>query len=427
MLRRNGMSSLQVIAISTLLICAAAPFRAFAQEGPDIAARLMQDAAVRAAVDAARADETRTIEDQIRLCEIPAPPFKEAARAKAFAEAFRSVGLTNVRIDREGNVLGERRGRAPRPHLVFSAHLDTVFPEDTNVKVTRDGRVLKGPGIGDDCRGLAVLLAVARAMNAAGVTTPGTITFVGTVGEEGLGDLRGVKTLFNDTLKGQIDRFVSVDGTGLGITHIGVGSFRYRITFKGPGGHSYGAFGIANPVHALGRAIAGISELKVAADPKTTFNVGRVGGGTSVNAIAFEAWMEVDMRSMDPASLKAIDANFHTAVDAALAAENARWNDNGRITVEKRLVGDRPAGQTSATSPIVVAALSVSKALGLSSRLDEGSTDANIAMSLSVPAITIDGGGRGSGAHALEETFDTTDSWQGTQRAVLLAIALAQP
>ena len=427
MLRRNGMSSLQVIASSTLLICAAAPFRAFAQEGPDIAARLMQDAAVRAAVDAARADETRTIEDQIRLCEIPAPPFKEAARAKAFAEAFRSVGLTNVRIDREGNVLGERRGRAPRPHLVFSAHLDTVFPEDTNVKVTRDGRVLKGPGIGDDCRGLAVLLAVARAMNAAGVTTPGTITFVGTVGEEGLGDLRGVKTLFNDTLKGQIDRFVSVDGTGLGITHIGVGSFRYRITFKGPGGHSYGAFGIANPVHALGRAIAGISELKVAADPKTTFNVGRVGGGTSVNAIAFEAWMEVDMRSMDPASLKAIDANFHTAVDAALAAENARWNDNGRITVEKRLVGDRPAGQTSATSPIVVAALSVSKALGLSSRLDEGSTDANIAMSLSVPAITIDGGGRGSGAHALEETFDTTDSWQGTQRAVLLAIALAQP
>ena len=421
------MSSFRAITISALLMCGATPLRVLAQEGPDIGARLMQDAAIRAAVDAARADEARTIEDQIRLCEIPAPPFKEAARAQAFADAFRSVGLTNVRIDREGNVLGERRGRAARPHLVFTAHLDTVFPEETNVKVAREGRVLKGPGIGDDCRGLAVLLAVARAMNAAGVTTPGTITFVGTVGEEGLGDLRGVKTLFNDTLKGQIDRFVSIDGTGLGITHIGVGSFRYRITFKGPGGHSYGAFGIANPVHALGRAIAGISELKVAADPKTTFNVGRVGGGTSVNAIAFEAWMEVDMRSMDPASLKAIDANFHIAVDEALAAENARWNDNGRITVEKRLVGDRPAGQTSASSPIVVAALSVSKALGLTSRLDEGSTDSNIAMSLGIPAITIDGGGRGAGAHALEETFDTTDSWQGTQRAVLLAIALAQP
>ena len=421
------MCALRVMTISLVLICGATPQGAFAQEGPDIGARLLQDAAVRAAVDAARADEARTIEDQIRLCEIPAPPFKEATRAKAFADAFRSVGLTNVRIDREGNVLGERRGRAARPHLVFSAHLDTVFPEETNVKVAREGRLLKGPGIGDDCRGLAVLLAVARALNTASVTTPGTITFVGTVGEEGLGDLRGVKTLFNETLKGQIDRFVSVDGTGLGITHIGVGSYRYRITFKGPGGHSYGAFGIANPVHALGRAIAGISELKVAAEPKTTFNVGRVGGGTSVNAIAFEAWMEVDMRSIDPGSLKAVDADFHMSIDQALAAENARWSDNGRITVEKRLVGDRPAGQTSASSPIVQAALSVSKALGLTSRLDEGSTDANIAMSVGIPAITVDGGGRGTGAHALEETFDTTDSWQGTQRAVLLAIALAQP
>jgi tripeptide aminopeptidase len=421
------MVSFRLITLVTTLTAVAAPLRASAQEGPDIGARLMQDALVRAAVDAARADEARTIEDQIRLCEIPAPPFKEANRAKAFADAFQSIGLTNVRIDGEGNVLGERRGRAARPHLIFTAHLDTVFPEDTNVKVARDGRVLKGPGIADDCRGLAVLLAVVRALNSANVTTPGTITFVGTVGEEGLGDLRGVKALFNETLKGQIDRFVSVDGTGLGITHIAVGSYRYRVTFKGPGGHSYGAFGIANPVHALGRAISAISDLKVAADPKTTFNVGRVGGGTSVNAIAFEAWMEVDMRSIDPGALKALDANFHMAVDQAIAAENARWNDNGRITVEKRLVGERPAGQTSATSPIVVAALSVSKALGLTSRLDEGSTDSNIAMSLGIPAITVDGGGRGAGAHALEETFDTTDSWQGTQRAVLLAIALAQP
>ena len=421
------MFAFRLITVLAVATCAAAPLRASAQEGPDIGARLMEDAAVRAAVDAARADEARTIEDQIRLCEIPAPPFKEATRAKAYADAFRSAGLTNVRIDREGNVLGERRGRAARPHLVFSAHLDTVFPEETNVEVSRDGRILKGPGIGDDCRGLAVLLAVVRALNAANVTTPGMITFVGTVGEEGLGDLRGVKTLFNETLKGQIDRFVSVDGTGLGITHIAVGSYRYRVTFKGPGGHSYGAFGIANPVHALGRAIAGIADLKVAAEPKTTFNVGRVGGGTSVNAIAFEAWMEVDMRSIDPESLRALDANFHTAVDRAIAAENARWNDNGRITVEKRLVGDRPAGQTSASSPIVLAALSVSKALGLTSRLDEGSTDSNIAISLGIPAVTIDGGGRGTGAHALEETFDTTDSWQGTQRAVLLAIALTHP
>jgi tripeptide aminopeptidase len=286
--------------------------------------------------------------------------------------------------------------------------------------------VLRGPGIGDDCRGLAVILGVIRALAKAGVQTPGTITFVGTVGEEGLGDLRGVKALFRETLKGQIDRFVSIDGTGLGITHIGVGSFRYRVAFKGPGGHSYGAFGLANPVHALGRAIGKIGDLEVPRDPKTTFNVGRIGGGTSVNSIAFESWMEVDMRSADAAALKSLDASFHKAVDSALAEENERWNNNGRLAVEKNMVGDRPAGRTPATSAIVEAAVSVTKALGLPVALDEGSTDSNIPMSLNIPAVTIDGGGRGTGAHSLGETFDTTNSWQGTQRATLLAIALAQ-
>ena len=397
-----------------------------AQAVPDVGSRLLQDPAVKAAVQAARDDEALTIEDQVRLCEIPAPPFKEAARAKAYADAFRALGLKNVRIDNEGNVLGERPGLAPRPHLVFSAHLDTVFPEETNVKVTREGSVLRGPGIGDDCRGLAVVLGVVRALDKAGVQTPGTITFVGTVGEEGLGDLRGVKALFRDTLKGQIDRFVSIDGTGLGITHIGVGSLRYRVAFKGPGGHSYGAFGLANPVHALGRAIGKIADFQVPRDPKTTFNVGRIGGGTSVNSIAFESWMEVDMRSADPAALKSVDANFHKAVDTALAEENERWNNNGRLAVEKQLVGDRPAGRTAADSPVVEAAVSVTKALGLAVTLDEGSTDSNIPMGLNIPAVTIDGGGRGTGAHALGETFDTTNSWQGTQRATLLAIALAQ-
>lgn len=392
----------------------------------DIGSRLMQEAAVKAAIQAARDDEAQTIEDQVRLCEIPAPPFKETARGKAYAEAFQALGLKNVRIDKEGNVLGERAGLAVRPHLVFSAHLDTVFPEETNVKVTREGTMLRGPGIGDDCRGLAVVLAVIRALNSANVQTPGTITFVGTVGEEGLGDLRGVKALFRDTLKGQVDRFVSIDGTGLGITHIGVGSLRYRVAFKGPGGHSYGAFGLANPIHALGRAMATIGDFQVPREPKTTFNVGRIGGGTSVNSIAFESWMEVDMRSADAASLKSLDASFHKAVDTALVEENERWNGNGRLTVEKRLVGDRPAGRTAADAPIVTAAVSVTKALGFPVTLDEGSTDSNIPMGMNIPAITIDGGGRGTGAHALGEAFDSTNSWQGTQRATLLAIALAQ-
>jgi acetylornithine deacetylase/succinyl-diaminopimelate desuccinylase-like protein len=308
---------------------------------------------------------------------------------------------------------------------VFTAHLDTVFPEGTDVHVKRDGQILRGPGIGDDCRGLAVMLAVIRTMNQARIQTPGSITFVATVGEEGLGDLRGVKQLFNDTLKGTIDRFVSIDGTGLGITHVAVGSLRYRVTFKGPGGHSYGAFGLSNPIHALGRAMAAIADFQVPKEPKTTFNVGRIGGGTSVNAIPFEAWMEVDMRSADPASLKAVDAKFNKAVDDAARAEDARWGKNV-LKVEKELVGNRPAGETSPESPIVRAAIAVTRALNFPVSLDEGSTDSNIAMSMGIPAITIDGGGRGTGSHALDEAFDPTDSWKGSQRALLLCVALAQ-
>jgi tripeptide aminopeptidase len=408
-----------------MLVCLLAAVAATAQT-VDIGARLMRDPAVRAALDAVQADEPRTIEDQVRLCEIPAPPFKEAARAQAYADAFRAAGLSNVRIDAQGNVLGERRGRATRPHLVFSAHLDTVFPEGTDVRVTRRGPVLHAPGIGDDCRGLAVVLAVVRALNQGNVQTPGTITFVGTVGEEGLGDLRGVKALVDETLQAPLDRFVSVDGTGYGITHIAVGSLRYRVTFTGPGGHSYGAFGIANPVHALGRAIAAFAETRSPADPKTTFNVGRIGGGTSVNAIAAEAWMEVDMRSASQDALRAIDTEFRKAVQDALYAENARWDQKGRLTANTTLVGERPSGVVAETAPIVETAVSVTRALGLPVELSEGSTDANVPISRNMPAITIDGGGSGTGSHTLEETFDTTDSWRGTARALLTAIALTQ-
>ena len=395
------------------------------QDAQNIGAKLMADPAIKAAVEAIRDAEPQTIEDQVRLCEIEAPPFKESKRADVYARMFREAGLQNVRIDKEGNVLGDRPGAQPRPRLVLSAHLDTVFPEGTDVKVKRDGTILRGPGIGDDCRGLAVVLAVIRAMNQAKIQTPGTITFVGTVGEEGLGDLRGVKHLFNEGLKGEIDRFVSIDGTGLGITHIAVGSLRYRVTFKGPGGHSYGAFGLSNPLHALGRAVEKISQFEVPSDPKTTFNVGRVGGGTSVNAIPFESWFEMDMRSASPSALQAIDAKFHRAVDESVKEEDARWKKNV-LTVDKALVGNRPAGQTPANAPIVQAAVSVTRALGFPVTLDEGSTDSNIPMNLGIPAITVDGGGRGREAHALGESFDSTNSWQGSQRALLLAIALAQ-
>jgi len=396
------------------------------QDAANLGSRLLQDAAVKAAIDGLRASEPQTLEDQIRLCEVEAPPFKETKRAELYAQMFKEAGLTNVRIDKEGNVLGEKRGTQPRPHLVFSAHLDTVFPEGTDVTVKREGVMLRGPGIGDDCRGLTVVLAVARAMAKGNLQTPGTITFVGTVGEEGLGDLRGVKYLFREGLKGQIDRFVSVDGTGFGITHMAVGSLRYRVTFKGPGGHSYGSFGMVNPIHALGRAMARVADFEVPREPKTTFSIGRIGGGTSVNSIPFEAWAEVDMRSVDSAALKALDAKFHKAMDDAVADENARWGSR-QLTVDKQLVGDRPAGMTAADHPIVAAAVSATKALGLPVTLDEGSTDSNIPMNMGIAAITIDGGGRGSGAHALDEAFDSTNSWQGTQRALLIALALAQP
>ena len=387
---------------------------------------LTKDSGVKAALDAVKANEPKTLDDQIRFCQIPAPSFKEDARGMELERVFHEIGLQNVRVDKVGNVLGELRGASAHPHLVIAAHLDTVFPDGTDVRVKKDGNILRGPGIADDCRGLAVLVSVARELKKAGVHPTGTVTFVANVGEEGLGDLRGVKQLFRETLKDQIDNFVSIDGTGVHVTNVAVGSHRYRVTFKGPGGHSFGAFGLANPMGAMGRAIAKIQEIQVAKQPKTTFNVGRVGGGTSVNSIPFEGWMEVDMRSSDPASLAVVDASFQKAVDAAVLEENQRWGGKPTITVVKELVGDRPAGSTPENSPIVRNGLAAATALGFNATLGEGSTDSNMPMSLKIPAITIGGGGRGRDAHALSESFDVTDAWMGTQHALLLVVSLVQ-
>ena len=379
---------------------------------------------VKAAIDAVRADEAQVVRDQVRLCQISAPPFHEAARAQLMKAAFEQAGLSNVRFDRVGNVLGDRPGVALRPHLVVAAHLDTVFPEGTDVRVTRDRSVLKGPGIGDNCRGLAVLLAVARAVGR--VQLRGSITFVADVGEEGLGDLRGMREIFGATLKGQVDRFISIDGAGLFLTTASTGSHRYRVTFTGPGGHSYAAFGTPNPIQAMGRAIANISQLQVPGQPKTTISVGRVGGGTSVNAIPSECWMEVDLRSAGPAELAALTAKFEQAVDAGVRDENARWTSAQRVIVKKELVGDRPGGRTPDDSALVQAARLVSHALGVSVPENESSTDANIPMQLKIPAVTIGAGGNGAGQHTAGETFDTTDAWRGTQYALLLTIAAAR-
>jgi acetylornithine deacetylase/succinyl-diaminopimelate desuccinylase-like protein len=389
-------------------------------------AALMQDPTIKAALEAARRNEPHFIDEQVRVCEIPAPPFKEEARAAEMERIFKSLGLKDVRIDKAGNVIGVRPGASAHPNLLFQAHLDTVFPEGTDVKVKRDGDTLRAPGIGDDCRGLAMMMGVIKALDEAHVQTPGTITFAADTGEEGLGDLRGTKELFNVTLKGQIDKFISVDGTGLSITNTGVGSYRYRAAFKGPGGHSFGAFGLGNPIQAMGRAIAKIDAFEVPAKPKTTFNVGRVGGGTSVNAIPFEAWMEVDMRSSDKDSLETLNSKYKAAVDAAVEEENKRWKGRGPVSVSNELVGYRPAGETAPDSAIVKTAIEVNKLFGASTDLREGSTDSNVPMNLGIPAITIGGGGQGSAAHALDESFNTKDSYLGTQRGILLAITLAR-
>jgi acetylornithine deacetylase/succinyl-diaminopimelate desuccinylase-like protein len=433
-LRRTAAIRVPVIAGSIMPMAAIVAMAASVGAGKQstAVAALLRTPAVKAALDAARASEPQTIEQQIQFCEVPAPPFKEGARAAVLKRAFEELGLHSVHVDRVGNVLGDRRGASGRPHVVVAAHLDTVFPEDTVVKVRREGSLLRGPGIGDNCRGLAVLVAAARALRQADVQTPGTITFVANVGEEGVGYLRGTKELFKGEMfkgemKDQIDRFLSIDNAGLLITNRAVGSRRFRVTFKGPGGHSFGAFGLANPAHALGRAVAKIAEFQVSGHPRTTFNVGRIGGGTSVNAIPFEVWMEVDLRSSDLDALGSLDAKFHRAVDAAVAEENARWGVQQTVTAVNELVGDRPVGLTPAIAPIVQTAQAVARVLGLDASLGEGSTDANVPMSLKIPAITIGGGGRSSDSHAPGEAFDSTDSWKGTQNAVLLMIALAQP
>ncbi len=399
-----------------------------AQEGAaDIGPRLMAEPAVRQALEAVRASEPEMLREQVRLCEIPAPSFHEQARAAVMKKHFEELGLVNIRVDAVGNVLGERPGRSMRPRVVVASHMDTVFPEGTDLKVKQEGLVYKGPGIGDNCRGLVALLGIIKALGQANVQTEGPITFVANIGEEALGNLAGARHLFDVELKDKVDRFVSIDGSGTGFVHVSVGVRRYRVTVTGPGGHSYFRFGAANPIHALGRAVAHIADFEVPETPRTTFSVGRVNGGTSINSIAYEAWMEVDLRSHDEPSLQALDAKLREAVEAGVREENARWKGKGAVSVAWKELGAHQGGVNPAESPMVQATISVTKALGLPIQIFPATTDSNIPMSRGIPAVTIDGGGDGGGGHALTEFFDSTDSWKGTQRALLLVLALTRP
>jgi len=394
-------------------------------------ARVRDDPRFKAAMAAIDRDHERLISEIVALTEVPAPPFKEDARGAAYMKMLREHGLTDVERDAEGNVMGVRKGTGGGPLIAIAAHLDTVFPEGTDVKVKREGTRLSAPGIGDDTRSLAVLLAMIRAMDAAGIRTTSDILFVGDVGEEGLGDLRGMKYLFQKgRYKDQIRMFISMDGAGGGddIVHGAVGSKRYRATFKGPGGHSYGAFGLVNPAFAMGNAIQKFAQIKVPATPKTTFNVGVMGGGTSVNSIPFESWMEIDMRSESPVELEKLETTFLMLMRQAADEENAvRRTTQGRVTADLKVIGDRPSGQTPRDSPIVQTAAAAIRAIGMTPTFSFSSTDSNIPISMGIPAITIDSGGRGGRAHALDEWIDVekASSVRGIEAAMLTLLGLA--
>ena len=435
--------------LAALLFCAAS----VGAQAPDAAVRRIIDSPqFKAATVFLEKDHDRFVRELITLTEIPAPPFKEKQRAEAVLAMLRQHKLSDVEMDPEGNVMGVWRGvgdsglgarpsaSSGRPEpaegrgsggeramVAVLAHLDTVFPEGTDVKVKREGDRLSAPGVGDDTRGVALLLLVIRAMSAAGLQTSSDILFVGNVGEEGEGDLRGTKYLLQKgKYKDRIKQFIAVDGGDQSsITNGGVGSRRYRVTFKGPGGHSYGAFGLVNPAYAMAGAIAKFSRIAVPQKPKTTFNVGVVGGGTSVNSIPFEVHMDIDMRSESCAELKKVDEQFLAIVRGAVDEENkAGSTREGRISADPKLIGDRPCGETPVTSPIVQTTAAVVTAFGLKPVFNISSTDSNLAMSLGIPAVTI-GRGPGGRAHSLDEYTIVEPKADLHAAQVTLAIILA--
>jgi acetylornithine deacetylase/succinyl-diaminopimelate desuccinylase-like protein len=397
-------------------------------DAPAEIADLMSSDAYRRMLETLAAQHDRTVADIIALTEIPSPPFQEAERGRAFAGMLQAHGLADVETDAVGNVMGVRAGTGNGPLIVVAAHLDTVFPAGTTVTVRREGTKLFAPGVGDDTRSLAVLLAWLRAMDEAGIRTRSDILFVGDVGEEGLGDLRGVRHLFTEgRYRDRIKAFVTVDSPEMDRIAVGgIGSKRYRVTFRGPGGHSFGAFGTVNPMYAMAQAMQELAKTDVPTTPRTTFAVTVTGGGTSINAIPNEVWMDVDMRSQAAAALATLEAHFHAVVLAAVAGENAaRSTANGRIAAEFKLVGDRPAGETDPASELVRLATAAITAHGFAPRHEFSSTDANIPMSLGIPAIKIGSGGSSGRAHSLEEWIDVEPQASLRGMAAGLAAILA--
>ncbi len=411
---------------SLLLLLFAVFFVSTASAQPGAVQAILTDPKFKAAEEFVTKDHDRLVGEIIQITEIEAPPFKEAKRGKAFAEMLRRSGLTDVETDAEGNVIGLRKGTGGGPLIAIAAHLDTVFPEGTNVKVRREGTRLYAPGVGDDSRALAVLLQIIRAIDAAKIQTASDILFVGDVGEEGSGDLRGMKYLFQKgPYKDKIKMFISLDpfGSGNDITNGGIGSKRFKVTFRGPGGHSFGSFGVVNPAYALGNAITKLSKMQVPQIPKTTYNVGVIGGGTSVNSVPFESWMEVDLRSETKEELNRAVETFTKLMHEATDEENrSRSTAQGKIEVDVKLIGDRPFGQISQNAPLIQTASAAIRAFGMTPSYGSSSTDANIPLSIGIPAITLESGGSGSRNHTLDEWIDLEKA--GSVRGIHIAMGI---
>ena len=398
--------------------------------------------ALAAARERLTARDAEIVATQIELTRIAAPTGAEQERAGWIARRFRALGLTDVRIDETGNVIGRRCGQVarspgerlpddsrmavdPGAPVVVCAHLDTVFPLGTDLSLRREGTRLHAPGIGDNGRGLAAMLALAQEIDGQTVATHRPVDFVATTGEEGLGDLRGAKGYF---ARGERPAAViALDGAGdERIVHRALASRRYRITFLGAGGHSWAAFGVANPVHAAGRATARLASLVLPQDPRTTLTVGRIGGGISVNAIPEDGWLEVDLRSLSSGVIERFDREIRRIVQAAESDENARRaSRTAALTSRVELIGDRPGGETPADDPLVAAAVAATHSIDRSPELVTASTDANIPISLGIPAIAIGAGGRGGNAHTIGEWYENAEGALGIVRALGVVVAAA--
>ncbi|HWR17770.1 MAG TPA: M20/M25/M40 family metallo-hydrolase [Terriglobales bacterium] len=381
-------------------------------------------------------DHQRDLSDaQIELTAIPAPPFGERARAEWFQERFSAAGLSAVEIDEIGNVVAYLPGATPVSEgvVAVTAHLDTVFPGGTPLKVRRQGDRILGPGVSDNGAGLTALLALAESLQQSGVKPTMPILFVCNVGEEGEGDVRGMRYLFNKSEWGDVIKYTLVlDGAGTdSIVTQALGSKRFQVVVRGPGGHSWSDFGVPNPIVALSRAIAEFNKTVVPTDPKTTFNIGVIEGGTSVNSIPEEATMRVDLRSASPDEITKLEKSLREVLDRAMIETSAVVRGRRRepvtqqLSYEMKLIGNRPAAELKPNSRILATVQAVDALLNNAARLQRASTDANIPLSLGREAVAIGAGGSGGGAHTLHEWYDPTTRELGLKRIILTLLALS--